>query len=721
MTRRIQPRMTGRFVSSATPLLMGVITALCLAIASPPSTAQTSGSAAATPNPGATAAADALITEAKEAARKRDRARLASLRAAALTAQHPLAPWVDYWELFNRLPQAGNDEVEAFFARWPGSYVEDRLRNDWLLQLGKRREWATLAKEFPRFRMNDDREVSCYWLFTEHLAGRDVRDAARAAWWAQRESDDGCYLLATAMFDARKFTADDVWQKARLSVEANRPGAARAAIGLLGNAIAAAATDALERPIQFVRRAQAPELHQLRLLAVMRLAANDTDVAAAELEGRGKGDMPAALAAWGWAQIGRQAAQNLSSEAPGYFQRAWTHLALATGKANDKPPGWNDKPPGWNDKPPGGNDKPPGWSDDTLAWGVRAALRSTRVADGWPLVLRGVRAMSATEQANPAWAYWQARALRAIASEGAPGDAQRAQAQQQLQALAGPLGFYAQLAADDLGQAAALPPAPAAPSPAERDAARQSPGLTRALLLVSLGLRDEARREWNFTLRGMGDRELLAAARLACEAADWQLCINTSERSKTEIDVATRYPMPYAAEIAQAANANGLDPAFVFGLIRQETRFMHQLRSSAGATGLMQLMPATARWVAKKNGIELPRADQVYDPITNLRLGTAYLKLVLDDLGGSPALAAAAYNAGPGRPRRWRDGPVMEAAAWAENVPFTETRDYVKRVLSNAAVYAAQIKAQPATLKARLGATIGPRAAGAPAANTELP
>ncbi len=642
---------------------------------------------------------DSLILEARDAARKKDRSRLAALRAATQAAQHPLTPWVEYWDLFNRLPQATADEVEAFYSRWRGSYVEDRLRNDWLLQLGKRREWAALALEFPRFRMNDDREVTCYWLFTEHLAGREVRDAARAAWWAQRDQDDGCNLLATALYDARKFSDDDVWRKARYAVEANRPGVARVAVGLLGGGAAKDVAGALDQPLQFARQtrvANTRNRQELKLLAVLRLAANDTDVAAAELDGRGQGELPPALAAWGWAGIGRHAAQNLSSEAAGHYLRAWSKLGSA---------------------PQAG----PGWSDEVLAWGVRSALRATKAPEGWPLVLRHLGAMSAAEQANPSWLYWQARALRALAKEGAAGDEQRAQSQRLLQGIAGPLGFYPQLAAEDLGQPLALPPVPAPSSAEERTAARQSPGLTRALQLVAIGLRDEARREWNFTLRGMDDRALITAARLACELADWQLCINTSERSKTEIDVATRYPMPYATEIAQAASANGLDPALVFGLIRQETRFMAQLRSSAGATGLMQLMPGTARWMAKKIGVDLPRADQVYEPVPNLRLGTAYLKLVLDDLGGSAALATAAYNAGPGRPRRWREGPVVEAAAWAENVPFAETRDYVKRVLSNAAVYATQLKAQPASLKQRLGATIGPREAGAAPANTELP
>jgi soluble lytic murein transglycosylase len=158
----------------------------------------------------------------------------------------------------------------------------------------------------------------------------------------------------------------------------------------------------------------------------------------------------------------------------------------------------------------------------------------------------------------------------------------------------------------------------------------------------------------------------------------------------------------------------------VYGLIRQESRFIMDARSHVGASGLMQVMPATAKWTAKKIGLSNFTPDQITDKETNVAIGTGYLKLVLDDFGGSLPLAAAAYNAGPGRSRRWREGPVLEAAIWAENVPFQETRDYVKKVLSNTTNYAALITGQPQSLKARLG-SVGPRGANAPAENTELP
>jgi soluble lytic murein transglycosylase len=134
----------------------------------------------------------------------------------------------------------------------------------------------------------------------------------------------------------------------------------------------------------------------------------------------------------------------------------------------------------------------------------------------------------------------------------------------------------------------------------------------------------------------------------------------------------------------------------------------------------MQIMPATARWTARKIGLDF-KPEMITDRDVNLKLGTAYLKLVLDDFGGSAAMAAAAYNAGPSRPRRWRDGPLMEVAAWAEGIPFHETRDYVKKVLSNATLYAALLGQANASLKARLGHSIGPREASAPGPDREIP
>ena len=146
------------------------------------------------------------------------------------------------------------DELDAFYARWPGTYVEDRLRNDWLLELGRRRDWRNFAIDYPRFRMNDDREVTCYALLVDHLGGKDVREAARDAWYAQRDTDDGCAQLAQALYTAQVFTPGDVWRKARLALDAGRPRAAQQAVSVLGNDAARELKEALDSPVRYLTR-----------------------------------------------------------------------------------------------------------------------------------------------------------------------------------------------------------------------------------------------------------------------------------------------------------------------------------------------------------------------------------------------------------------------------------------------------------------------------------
>jgi len=699
--------------------------------------------------------------EARDALRRRDGPRLQALRDASLAQNHPLAQWIDYWELGNRLDRAQQADLDAFYARWPGTYVEDRLRNDWLLELGKRRDWANFSREFARFRMNDDREVTCYALLTEQLGAKQAgtplpegyKVRAFEAWVAQRDLDDGCDLMAAALVEAKVFSADDAWRRARLAAEANRPRQVRAAAGLAAPSLHAQVASALDKPALYLNagatvanRAQS----EMTTLALIRVAANEPEVAASLLSERWQQRLPRDLSAWAWAQAGRAAAQKLMAEATNYYRNAWAE-AERTGKTPD-------------------------WSDDTLAWAARSSLRVLNGSERWPSVQRAIGHMSAAEQRDTAWRYWNARAMRESAAPGAAGDRLRTQALASLQQLASELHFYGKLAAEDLGQAFGVPARPLPLTDAERATAKAHPGLTRALQLIALGLRSEGVREWNFSLRGMNDRALLAAAQRACEREVWDRCINTSDRTKSEIDLDQRFPMPFRDEVIAQATAIGLDPAYVYGLIRQESRFIIDARSNVGASGLMQVMPATARWTAKKIGLPFS-AEQITDRNVNLKIGTSYLKLVLDDFSGSQALAAAAYNAGPSRPRRWREGATVEPAIWAENIPFTETREYVKKVLSNATVYAVLIGGQrqppaalpapspaaasappqsasaqaaasaaasaaegasapvaaapvepPAppvlllpSLKTRLGSMIGPRAASAPPMDTELP
>jgi soluble lytic murein transglycosylase len=426
-------------------------------------------------------------------------------------------------------------------------------------------------------------------------------------------------------------------------------------------------------------------------LALVKLADNDHEVAVRQMQGKASDTLSKEQRQWVWGVIGRQSTMKLDSDAAEHFAKAGSGSGL---------------------------------TDDMLAWKVRAALRAANKPQ-WTMVASAIEAMSATAQKEAAWVYWHARATLAQAN---PSAAAKAQAQTALQSIAGYQGFYEQLAEEELGRKVSLPPHPTPVTVLELNAAKANPSLQRGLYAIRIGLRQDGVKEWNYgtsLVNGQGqkgrmsDREKLAAAQWACDEQVWDRCINTSERTALP-EMTHRFPMPFKEEVMARSQNIQLDPAYVYGLIRQESRFILDARSSVGASGLMQIMPATAKWTAKKIGLKNFQTEQLNHRDTNIAIGTTYLKLVLDNFQGSMPLAAAAYNAGPSRSRRWRNGPVLEGAIWAECVPFTETRDYVKKVLANTTLYAAILTGEPQSLKARLG-KVGPIESSELADDPDLP
>jgi soluble lytic murein transglycosylase len=677
-------------------------------------------SSAVAQNPAApSAAGDSLILDMNQSFKRGDRKRLSQLLPQA--RGHALEPWAAYWELKARLGEASSQEVQDFIGRYNGTYQEDRLRNDWLLLLGQRRDWTNFAAEHPQYRMGDDKEVRCYALLVEHL--QNPNNAARIAedvkknWLSQRDADDGCTAAAGQLYGTKNLTADDVWQKARQAAEANRQKAVTDAVAIVSPESLGMVTELFNSPAKFLTEksiAIRKTRKELIALALIRLATSDTEAATRLMETKWGPQLTTEERNWVWGLLGKLAAGRMGTVPAGDALAFFAKVS----KESDL-------------------------TDDMLGWKARAALRAGNQPN-WRAVLSSINAMSPDARNEPTWTYWKARALLAtmpasalqpVAVSVTPGVTntisiapQRAEALALMQSIASVRGFYEQLALEELGQKITVPARPQALSPEEKEAARLNAGLNRAAYAMAIGMRSEGVREWNYSTNlaktgGMTDRELLAAAQFACDRQIWDRCINTSDRTKSEIDFEQRFPTPFRDAVTRRAQSINLDPAYVYGLIRQESRFVMDARSGVGASGLMQVMPATARETARRIGMNGFTADQINDRDTNIAIGTGYLKLVLDDLSGSMPLAAAAYNAGPGRPRTWRGqsgGPVMEAAIWAENVPFNETRDYVKKVLSNTTSYAALLTGQPQSLKARLG-SVGPRDAALPEPDKTLP
>ena len=687
MQRASLDSMLSRVASSVNPAVRTIVLVATALV-----TGWTSLPVDARPPRGATSpsaqTSDDLFLAANAAFKAGDRERLAAL--APRLSGHQLSMWVEFWQLQMRVrrddPLTVNAAVRAFFAKYPDSYLADRLRMEWLLTLGQREDFDSFAREQPALVwQHDDWQVRCYAALVKYQTNRndEVAREARQMLAANRESGgDGCMQLTDALFADGRLSP---WERVRGLVEQNQFGTAKRLAGKVPKADPGEIAQAIDKPAAFLavheRRLTQVE-RELAIVAIVRLARDNVEQAeryASSLNIHFTPEQRGIV----WGRIGHMAAIKHDLQALEYYKRGGAHVGVGVDAAR---------------------------VDEVLEWQVRAALRGTARGPDWTMVRTTIERMRPEQQRDAAWVYWRARALQ---SEG-----KQQEAASLFQSIAGRFEFYGKLAAEELGQAIVIPPRAAPPAPEMLKTYAGNDGLNRALKLLELGLRPEGVREWGWQLRDRSDRELLAIAEYARSRNALDRMINTSDRTRTEFDFDQRFPSPHREALTRQAQAVGVDETWVYGLIRQESRFIQDARSSAGAQGLMQLMPATARYVARRVGMTDFTPGRINDLEVNLRLGTSYLRFVLDDLDGHPALASAAYNAGPGRPRQWRASlprPV-EGAIFAETIPFNETRDYVKKVMSNSVYYAALFENKAQSLKARMG-VVAPKAAGA----TELP
>jgi len=609
------------------------------------------------------AALDEEFLTARDAYQSNNAERLATV--APRLQGHLLEPYVAYWRLSLRLEEASPEEVRSFLAAHRDGPLAERLRNEWLKLLAERGEWKLFGAELPLL-VSRDVEITCYSLqYRMQTKPEEAVPQARSLWFVTRDLPDGCTPLLNALVAAGVLSVEDLWSRIRVALEAGRVSQARWIAEWLP-AGEAPEPRSLERaasdPAGYIERSS----HSLKtrasretvMFAVHRLARVAPPQAARhwqKLEERFSREERGYV----WGMIGYLGAMRHDPDALAWYARAGD------------------------------------LSDLQLAWKVRAALR----AGNWREVIAAVDAMSDREKSISAWRYWKARALTATGREE--------EANRMLQPLAAEFGFYGQLALEEMGAKIAAPSAAYKPGAEDVRVMGQQLGLRRALELYRLGLRTEANGEWQWAIRGFDDRQLLAAAEVARRHEVYDRAINTADRTIGLHDFELRYPAPYRDVLKAHTAQLALDEAWVYGLIRQESRFNPDARSVAGASGLMQLMPETARWVAKRIGLKNWRWSQVTEVGTNVGLGTYYLRHVLDTLDGQPVLASAAYNAGPNRARAWRPAIAMEGAVFAETIPFTETRLYVKNVMANATYYAHNFSQRLQSLKQRLG-TVGP-------------
>jgi len=604
---------------------------------------------------------DEAFLEAREAFQRGDIARLDQV-AKQLDDDYALAPYVQYWQLRSRLADLSPGEIQNFLAGYKNSLVADRLRADWLRQLAKDRDWPGFLREYPQL-TTEDPELVCFAYQARLAQGESgILTRARPLWFTAQVLPESCLPLFELMLKNDMLTAEDTWVRIRLALEIGNVSGARMLLGYLP---AAQRPDpkSLEsisrRPQQYLDRAALPlktrGQRELAIYALYKTAEGWPQTAAERLPKISK-DWPDAEREYAWAQIASVAARNLHPDPLPWFRNA----------AN-------------------------GMNDRQLTWRARAALR----AGDWNEVLAAIEAMSPGEYKWPQWRYWKARALSALGRES--------EANALLAPLSNQFNFYGQLAAEELGTSISTVPQTYRPDDDEVEAIAKESGIVRALKLYEIGLRYEGALEWQWAVKDYEDKQLLAAAELASRIQWYERAIDTAERTVLLHDFGLRYPTPYRELVRDYAGQLDLDEAWVYGLVRQESRFVHTARSTAGASGLMQLMPSTARWVAKRLGLSGHHGTLTSTADSNIVLGTYYLREMMDSLDNQMVLASAGYNAGPRRAREWIASRALEGAVYIETIPFSETREYVKRVMNNTLYYARLLRQPGPSLRERLG------------------
>lgn len=574
-----------------------------------------------------------------------------------LASDHLLQPYLVFWRL--KANNANHEARTRFIGQYPDSVLAETLRGDLAREAARRGDWPTYDAWSAQM-ARKDLELQCHDLQASLARGESLsRPQVLPLYRTGSDRPSGCEGLFSRLFELGLLSAEDRYTRLRLALDANNLHLARELDAALPEGERLAAN-------HLTRAQQAPE----RLLAEAPDNRAQAEVALYALTQMAKTDLEAAVRLWekhqdkygvleqryGWGQLALQAARRHDDRASAWFERAGSAL-----------------------------------SEAQLAWHARASLRAGR----WAELLRVTQAMPPEMQEEAVWRYWRGRAHKALGSGF--------QANQIFARLSQEHHYYGLLADEELPLRLETRAADYRVSEDEVSRVGALPGIRRALLLHGIGLAADAVAEWDWALRGQDDVTLLAAAEIARRHQWYDRAIVTAERTRELHDFDLRYLTPYR-DLAQArAREFGLDEAWIYGLMRQESRFVAHARSRVGAQGLMQIMPATAAWIAHQLGEKRQGRVDVNHPETNVRYGSFYLKRVLDDLQGSPVLATAAYNAGPGRARRWQAVAPLEGAIYIETIPFLETREYVKKVMANAMHYSQRLGLKRTALKDRLG------------------
>ena len=569
-------------------------------------------------------------------------------RLAATLKDYPLQGYLTYEALRHRVSTVPEDEMLAFLGEQQGSYLAEHLRTTWLRELARKERWSTFRRAY---RAQDDLVLQCHHL-RARLAVESVSEVAadiQSVWQTNGAHGAACDVAFTKLYSSGLVSDAMLWQRVVLAMDNGDVSFARSVAAHFSGAHQRAAfarwLRAAAAPQEVMRTIDvddSPENHTVLLAALARLTRQNVDVARAA-----------------WAQASQRGIFSNADRA-----RAARIIALAAVKT-----GHGARIALLDAVPTAGVD----------AEVQRAQLREAIVAQAWTELVRWTELDNQIPDEDLRWRYWRAHALGEVGRND--------EARLLLAELARERDYYGFLAADRLALEYQFHEVPIAATRAELDTLEQRPGLRRAHEFDMTGLPLHASREWNFEMKQLTPRELQVAAVLASQWQRPDRAIFVLGMANAYDDLSLRFPLLYTDLARKHANRHSLDPARVMAIMRAESAFNPIVRSPVGALGLMQLMPATGRETAGRAGVRFDNARSLLDPATNIALGTVYLNQMLKRYDGNFAMAAAAYNAGPGRVRQWQGDQCIATERWVETIPFTETRGYVRRAFFYAAIY----------------------------------
>jgi len=581
---------------------------------------------------------------------------------------YPLYPYLQASRLRQALTAAvsGDDpadaDARAFLAQHAGEPVAAPLRRHWLTRLGQRELWPAYSTAAPE--PLSDPALNCLSLTARIETGRTsgLAPLVIRQWLSADQLPAECERPFMWLRSEGALTEELVEQRVRLSLAKGNAGFARLiAIALPAQKAApllqwAALIEQPRREIDALTKSPAKTVEPAALLAGWtRLVSVDFDYARtrfpAFIKARGLDHDKASAFALA---LALRLSWNRHAEALSYFARVRDADFDAVGRE----------------------------------WRVRAALW----AGDWREVSAAIAAMPQPLSQTPRWKYWAARAAAATGTADT--------ARGLYVSILSSDNYYSAMAAARLGQSLTPNPAPLAADEAELTRIAALPAFVRAHELLLAGMRSEALAEWQQGVRNLPATVQPQVVHLGMRWQWYDVSIATATQQRIFDDYVLLYPRPYDADVKTAVAASGVPAELVYGVLRQESLYRPDAVSSAGAVGLLQMLPETARRTARRAQHPLPRPSDLLDPAINVRLGAAHLKELVDQFGGQVPLALAGYNAGPGAALRWLPEQPIDADVWIENIPFNETRNYVQRILWHTVVFSWLGNGQPQTTHA---------------------